>query len=144
MTGPNYREKYDTLYSDVKKFYLDSASKKFTVSSVIPMTRYAMEIIQTGQNWSTMKGSEKKRLVTEIIQEVVTDLINDPEVVKDLDENSKQLILLSLETVPFFIDSACDFAKVIKTQVKERFKSSDDTKATLPDRDVAKSGCFCG
>ena len=130
-TRPNYREKYDTLYNDVKQFYLTTSSGRFTLGTLAPLTRYAMEIVQTGKGWSTMKGSEKKRLVTEVIQEVVTDLVNDKDVVKDMDENTRQAILLGLETVPFIIDAACDFAKVVKKQVSE-----------ITD-DVAKSGCFC-
>ncbi len=107
------QKRYDTLYSDVKHFFLDSTSGKLTVASVTTLTRYAMEVVQTGKGWKRLKGSEKKDLVIGVITELIEDLVEDPEVVgEDFDEGAKQAILAALAFAPLLIDAAADYAKV--------------------------------
>jgi hypothetical protein len=107
------QKRYDALYGDVKQFFVESTSGKMTVASVTTLTRYAMEVVQTGQGWKGMKGSEKKDLVLGVITALVEDLLHDPQVVgEDFDDGTRDAILAAVSMVPMFIDAAVDFAKV--------------------------------
>ena len=106
------QKQYDTLYGDVKQFFMNSTRGKLTVYSVTVLTRYAMELVQTGKNWKGLKGSEKKDLVLGVITAIVEDLLHDPQVVgENFDPNTRDGILAAVAVVPMFIDAAVDFAK---------------------------------
>jgi len=112
------QKNHDVLYDDVKQFFITSGSGKLSITSITTLTRYAMEVVQTGRAWKGMKGSEKKALVFEVISDLVEDLLNDTDVVGDLDNDIKQGILTATTLVPTFIDAAVDFAKIYKIQSK--------------------------
>jgi hypothetical protein len=98
--------KFDTLYADVKKFYEDSLHGQLTVESVTILTRYTMEAVQL--NAKGLKGSEKKALVLEILNQIVKDALEE----SDLDEEIKNAIMASLALAPVLIDAVVDFAKI--------------------------------
>jgi hypothetical protein len=118
MSGQASVEKqYDTLYNDVKQFFKNSTSGKLTVASVTVLTRYSMELVQTGENWQGMKGSEKKDLVFGVISALVTDLLDDPQVVgKNFSDDTRQGILAAVGLVPMIVDAVVDFAKTYSQQ----------------------------
>lgn len=107
------QKKYDALYSDAKKFFLDTTSGRLTVSTVTTLTRYTMEVVQTGKDWAGLKGSEKKDLVLGVLNELIKDLIEDPDIGgEDFPQETRDAILAALAVAPMFIDAAVDFAKV--------------------------------
>lgn len=109
-------KRYDSLYNDVKTFFVTTLSGKLTIGSVAVLTRYAMEVVQTTKNWSKMKGSEKHALVYGVIKALIKDLLQDPQVVGDnFDPHTAEGILLALDMVPVIIDSAVEFAKTYKS-----------------------------
>lgn len=140
------REKVDDLYSEIKQFYLDTSRGEFRAKHVTMLTKRAMQIIQTGRDWSSLSGPEKKEIVISVIQEVVSDLINDKDVVK-IDDNARLAIDMALETLPFFIDAAADFAKVVKKQLQDGIpphdNSSPDNVPVDPKDKKKTGGCFC-
>jgi len=106
------QKRFDVLYDDVKQFFKNTSTGRLSVASVTALTRYSMEVVQTGENWTGMKGSEKKDLVYGVVTEVIKDLLHDPEVVgEDFDEGTRDAILAALNLVPLVIDAAVDFAK---------------------------------
>ncbi len=106
------RAQHDALYKDVKQFFTDSISGTLTVASVATLTRYAMEVVQTGRKWKSLRGAQKRELVLGVISALVKDLLEDPKVVgENFDEGSKQAILAALAFAPMLIDAAVGFAK---------------------------------
>lgn len=107
------QKRYDNLYGDVKKFFFDSLAGHITAASVATLTRYAMEVVQTKKDWQGMQGYEKKDLVYGVITALVTDLLNDKQVVgENFDSGTRDVILSALPFVPMIIDAAADYAKV--------------------------------
>ena len=107
------QKKYDTLYNDAKKFFLDTTSGKLTVATVTILTRYTMEVVQTGKDWAGLKGSEKKDLVLGVLNELIKDFIEDPDIGgENFPQETREAILAALAVAPMFIDAAVDFAKV--------------------------------
>ena len=96
--------KFDTLYSDVKRFYNDSLNGQLTVASVTTLTRYSMELVQT-QN---LKGSEKKAMVEHLVNELVKDALEE----SDIPQETQDAIQTALILVPLLVDAAVDFAKI--------------------------------
>lgn len=105
-------KRYDLLYNDVKKLFLETTSGKITMSTVSTLTRYSMELVQTGVAWASMRGSEKKELVMDVVNALFEDLINDDHVVGDIPDELKSTLQVALSVVPSFIDATVDFAKV--------------------------------
>ena len=117
---------HDQLYATVKNFFEESTSGNLTTASVATLTRYAMQVVQTDVNFQGMKGSEKKDLVVGVVTALITDLLND----SNLDDSTKQSIIVLLATVPSIIDMAVDFGKVYHNS-----QSSGDSHQ--------RSGFFC-
>jgi hypothetical protein len=98
--------RFDTLYADVKKFYDDTLNGQLTVESVTILTRYTMEAVQL--NSKGLKGSEKKALVLDVVNQLVKDALEE----SDLPDDTKQAIMTSLALAPILVDAAVDFAKI--------------------------------
>jgi hypothetical protein len=118
---------YDNLYQDVKTFLKNSSSGKLSISSISNMTRYAMEVVQIGKNWSSMRGSEKKELVYNVITNVVEDILNDEQIGKNIDPETKEILLSTLQFIPTLIDTSVDFAKVY-LNMKNKNKNKNNNK----------------
>jgi hypothetical protein len=103
------KRKYDTLYQDLKEFYLDTTNGKLSLNTITILTRFAMEHVQTHTLWANLKGSEKKDLVVSVVTDFINDMLNDTDKV---DEETKRILQNGLEMVPMLIDAAVDFAKV--------------------------------
>lgn len=100
--------KFDTLYLDVKRFYEDSLNGQLTPASITTITRYTMELV----NSQNLKGSEKKALVLEIVNEIVKDALST----SDISDEAKQVILTAVSFTPLLIDAAVDFAKIYSSE----------------------------
>ena len=95
---------YDTLYSDAKGFIKNG----ITVGTVADLTRYLMELVQTGREYAKLSGAEKKDLVLTVAQSVVNDVLQT----EDIDSDTASGVLLALDLAPYVIDASVSFAKV--------------------------------
>lgn len=121
------QKRFDLLYADVKEFFKTTSTGRLSVASVTSLTRYGMELVQTGNNWEGMKGSEKKDLVLGVVSEVIKDLLNDPEVVgENFDQGTRDAILAALDLVPMIIDAAVDFAKTYHDNANKQDTNNDE------------------
>ena len=119
MNGTDKVEKkYDTLYNDVRKFYLHSTTGRLNASSVTTLVRYAMEVVQTGRMWKNMRGSDKKDLVLGVVTALVNDLLEDPQVSNHIDDQTRTFIMTALTMAPMVIDAAAGFAKTYASTKK--------------------------
>ena len=78
------------------------------MGDVAGLVRYVMELVQTGNQFKSLKGSEKKALVLQVVEAVVKDILETEEVA----EEAKSAILLAVDLAPYVIDATIDFAKV--------------------------------
>jgi hypothetical protein len=108
-TSEDLKTRYDTLYQDLKQFYLETTNGKLTLNTITTLTRYAMEHVQINALWANLKGSEKKELVLTVVTDFMGDLLNDPEL--KITDETRDLLKNGLLMVPFMIDAAVDFAK---------------------------------
>lgn len=105
--------KFDTVYEDVQTFFKDTLDGKLTVEAVTILTRYTMELV----NSQNLKGSEKKALVLEVINEVVKDALEE----SDLSPEVQNAIKSVLSFAPMIIDATVDFAKIYSSGKKRCF-----------------------
>lgn len=108
MTDEVVNPLYDNLYRDVKKFYNDTLNSKLSAANATTLLRYAMEIIERGGKWGNMRGSEKKQLVLNVVNELVNDALADSKLSKE----SQRAIKYAMKMAPYIIDATVDFAKV--------------------------------
>lgn len=106
--------KFDTLYADVQRFYTDSLNGNLSAASVTALVRYAMETV----NAMALKGSEKKALVVDVVNQLVKDALEKSE----LDDQMKAAIESALSLAPLLIDAAVDFAKIYGNNKESKCK----------------------
>ena len=113
MDSKNTNQRYQELYDTIKKLFLISTSGALSIQNIPFMTRYGMELLETGVTWKNMKGSEKKDLLVSVLMSLIKDLNADSHI-------PSELLDTILSVLPHIIDTSVDFAKIYNNKNKRK------------------------
>lgn len=104
---------YDDLYDRVRNFHFKISRGHIDLAVVTQISNFAMECVQTADEFKKLKGLAKKDLVLAVITALVEDLLKDPDVVgDDFSNTTRKAILRYLEALPVVIDGVVHFAHI--------------------------------
>lgn len=101
---------FDDLYEQLKQFYTRISSGDIDLATVTRLAVFAMECVQSGHEFTKLKGSAKKDLVLAVITALVSDLLED--LGSDFSKSTRKAILRYLEALPTVIDATVSFAHI--------------------------------
>jgi hypothetical protein len=102
---------FTQLYNTLETFFQTSLKGQFNAASIPTLTNYAMELVETGSSWSSLSTTDKRNLVLGVAVQFGTDLINDPNITKNMNPTAKTAITTALELIPTIITASAAFAQ---------------------------------